>query len=340
MSHRILYEINNSNTGCSHGAIEIDGVQYFFKRLDNESRQRELSGYKEVAPYYPIAKLNGTYNDGTDELILYDFIFEARVEGGMLSDILDETYKGDIMHHDVIAMYQAAYAQTLKVARCTSHDIFFANRISERINKFYSDEFITQWTGRTVTVNSHKVTINLRNIINTLETFFANPKLEVSVISQGDPTEYNIATKPLLLDYGVGGRMPLMAEAAVLNATTAHFGNYLARKYNPGYYQRRGLIKLNEPQEVRGQIIRTVSRRRKEFLYDFADMVDQLLGKPISDDQAQAYACYFAMKLLAVFNIATFDEHETAYLLSLVQDVFDKVEKDMSVRSLTELSVA
>lgn len=340
MPHRILYEINNSNTGCSHGAIEINGVQHFFKRLDDVSRQRELTGYKQVAPHYPIAKLNGTYHDGETELILYEFIFEARVEGGMLSDILDESYRGDLSHNAVIDMYRTAYTHTLETAQCSAHDIFFSDRIAKRIHAFYSNDFISTWTDRTVTVNDREVTINLKDIISQLETFFAIPLPELSVMSQGDPTEYNIATKPMLLDYDVGGRIPLMAEIAVLNVTTAHFGDYLARKYNPGYYQRRGLTTLNEPLADNEMISRSVSGRRKEFLYDFADMVDQLLDKTLTADQTHAYACYYAMKVLAVFNISTFEEHETMYLLSLVQDVYNKVGEGMSVRDVTELSVA
>jgi len=258
----------------------------------------------------------------------------------MLSDILDETYTGDVSYAPIIEMYKSAYKATVEDSQCTAQDIFFADRIAQRIKLFYSNVFVDSWSDRKVTINGRTITVNLKAVMSDLEEFFSKPKPELSVISQGDPTEYNIATKPLLLDYDVGGRIPLLAEVAVINATTAHFGDYLARKYNPGYYQRRGLIELNEPIIQDDSIVRTVTDRRKEFLLDFADMVDGIVAKPVSAEQSHAYACYFVMKLLAVFNISTFDEHETAYLLARVQDVFNKASEGMTVRELTELSIA
>ncbi len=338
MSMRIMYEIPNSNTGCSHGAIIIDETQYFFKRLNKTAQTREMNGYTRIIPYYPTASSKGLYFDGKDDLVLYEFIHDARVEGGMLSDILDDSYRGDISHAPIIEMFRAAYSGTLQEATCDAHDVFFTDRVDERLKKFYNKDFIEKWSNCTINVNGKEHAISFDNILSQLQAFFSIKAEELSVISQGDPTEYNISTKPLLLDYDAGGRIPIMAELAVMNATTAYFGDYMARKYNPGYYQRRGLVKIVEPIVMNGVITREINDRRKKYLLDFADMVDSVIGEDITQDQAHAYACYFAMKILAVFNISKFQDHEVAYLLSVVDGVFRCAHKKdtTSARRLTE----
>lgn len=337
--HKVIYEITNSNNHSSHGAIIIDRRKYFFKRLDEIARTREVRGHDAVRAYYPVAQMYGTYHDGKDELLLFEFIHNARIEGGMLSDILDTTYLGGIDAAPIIDMYKNAYMATYTPKVCTAHSVFFADRVHTRVKDFYSAEFIDAWTNRTVVINGRVVTIRLAAMLQDIKDFFMCEGEQPSVIAQGDPTEYNISTAPILLDYDAGGYIPIMAEAAVMVSTTAYFGDYMARKYNPGYYQRRGLTQINAPAGDSQDIQRVIPLVRRQFLLDFASMIDAVVGAHLPLAMAHSYVMYFAMKILGVFDISAFDESETAYLLGVLQNLFDNYMECGSVMELTGVSL-
>ena len=344
----VLYELVNCNTEISYGACVQDGVKFFYKRIPQETIQREIVGHAVVSGKYPTTRLYGVASCGfgrvRQDVLLYEYLDELDKKGAMLSDILDMPYdKG--RHVRITDMYAYAYNQTLIQATAHVHDVFFRDRIKSRIQPWYTPELLKKWDRREVIINDETVVVRLPEMISSLEAYFskrASP--EWCVLSQGDPTEWNIATAPLILDYEAGGYVPLAAELAVTIAMTSHYGDFLARKYNPAYFKRRGLLDMiNTPMSVGHYAYRRFAHPcRREFLVNFVETVYQpLLSKDKFTNQFKdAYRHYYLMKMLAVFSPATLSEDDFAYVVAKSQQVFDSTLSATSLTDIIETSIA
>lgn len=342
MTSRIVYETENANNGCSHGLVLIDEVSYFFKRRPGHTMQREREGYEMTAGYYPVAAYKGTHQDDKGTMILYEYLQELNEPGGLLSDLLDDRFNGLVDTLPICEMYLKVFQETLDTRICDTHDVFFSERLSTRVDVFYDPKFIKDWTGKKTVINGTPVTINLQSITTSLQHFFNRVGPELSIVSQADPAEYNLSPKPLLLDYEAGGHTPVMAEFAIMNAITTIFGDYVARKYNPNFFVRRGLLTINEPvRQQDGSIHRHINKRRVEFLNQYAKEVMSKVITPsrLTRDLKDAYRHYYAMKILGVFNIATFPTVEIEYLLGHLQHIFDNIEKCDTMEDITRIVV-
>ena len=125
---------------------------------------------------------------------------------------------------------------------------------------------------------------------------------------------------------------------------TSHYGDFLARKYNPAYFKRRGLLDMiNTPMSVGHYAYRRFAHPcRREFLVNFVETVYQpLLSKDKFTNQFKdAYRHYYLMKMLAVFSPATLSEDDFAYVVAKSQQVFDSTLSATSLTDIIETSIA
>lgn len=339
----VVSQTKNYNTGISYGLCNVDDMAYFYKKLPREVVERERIGYKNIEKIYPVTKQYGVVQDENNLYILYEYIWDLDAPGGMLSDCFEQI-EIDI-YHRVAKMFLKGYCASISYRKTSTHDIFFRKRIKSRILPWYSDAMQSEWHDKKVLLNNNAVTVHLSQMINSLIGYFSQSRhAEWCVLSQGDPAEWNIATKPLLLDYEAGGYIPLAAELSVAIALTSHYGDFLARKYNPDYFSRRGLSKdINSPIRAKsGELIRSVAEPRVAYLRELTNTAFLPLMEKIklSEEFLNDYRHYYLMKMLAVFPPEKLDQDDLEYILAKSQQVFDETPKARTLEDLIRISIS
>ncbi|MFB8037483.1 hypothetical protein ACFC5Z_32035 [Streptomyces sp. NPDC056004] len=90
----------------------------------------------------------------------------------------------------------------------------------------------------TLTANGRQLTLNVADIIDSLRHTLAPDRRRLAGLTQGDPTEPNIADPLCWLDFEFAGRNTVAGEAANLLWYLMALGGWLVPRYQPDVYAR------------------------------------------------------------------------------------------------------
>jgi hypothetical protein len=157
-----------------------------------------------------------------------------------------------------------------------------------------------------------------------------NKKNEYCVISQCDPNDLNIGTKPIILDYFGGGYNPLMAEFAILFWYCVAQGNYFSVVYNKKEYTNHpAIIKMIDKVTFdKGRLSHYPSNKRIKFLINYIKKVIAPLVKemPKNYDWYEDFKNYLAMRIISVFDISKMEEKDRLLSLAYLDIFYNKSE--------------
>lgn len=307
-----------SSDPAKNGVSFIGSKKIFWKVVDELTLAREIRGYESVAQYYPVPKLYGHLYLGDGQYALC-FGYEESVgeEKGLLVDLFatQESLGNDFA--TIIQMYRDAFLKTLTKQDSTSSDIFFSDRVRERIPAYYSADFLN--TDQNFVFNEHPIHIQPSGIVDDIKQYFSDRQNSWSIVSQCDPNDLNIGTLPVLFDYTAGGYVPLMAEFATLFWYQLAQGSYLAPIYNKEAFKdhQRIYATMDKVSLVQNHLTHIPSDLRIQFLKEYMTQVIQPCLAKIPDDYNwyEEFKNHLAMKILGVFNISKMEKKDM--LLSL-----------------------
>lgn len=141
----------------------------------------------------------------------------------------------------------------------------FARRISSggRVESLYSAlgaraglPCVAALSDYTVVVNGRRYTFDWSEFLVKLRSYFGQDEAVVeTIISQGDPSEFNIAVGPVFLDFDNAGRVSVLGEWAIMCWAIAFRGGYLVPKYSAeslwGHHRTTALAETAGPSKVR-----------------------------------------------------------------------------------------
>ncbi|SCF91961.1 hypothetical protein GA0115254_124886 [Streptomyces sp. Ncost-T10-10d] len=104
----------------------------------------------------------------------------------------------------------------------------------------------------TLTVNGRQLTVNVAETIDSLRHTLAPDRRRLAGLTQGDPTEPNIADPLCWLDFEFAGRNTVAGEAANLLWYLMALGGWLVPRYQPDVYART--LRLALPPRSRPRI--------------------------------------------------------------------------------------
>ena len=312
----------NKNTNNINGIFAVDEFKFFYKVLTIEDYIKELKGYNKLKEYYPVSKL--IYNrkiSSKNGILIFEYEDSVDSQSGLLVKLFfnNHSFNDDrLLFLKILNVYRNVFIKTISKTQETSSDVFFSNRIKTRINKFYSKDFLDSCSNKKFKLNNFKIVLNTEGIIVSVKKYFKIKKNKWSVISQCDPNDLNIGTKPVLFDYLAGGENPVMAEFAVFFWYNLAQGSYLSPKYNSSlkeYIKNRD--KIDNVLLINNIIKHKISKKRKEFILCYIDKVIFPVIKKIDvyEDWYNDFKNYFAMKVLAVFDVSKMSKKDM--LLSL-----------------------
>ncbi|MEV6584061.1 hypothetical protein AB0M92_38705 [Streptomyces sp. NPDC051582] len=90
----------------------------------------------------------------------------------------------------------------------------------------------------TLTANGRQLTLNVADVIESLRHVLAPDRRWLAGLTQGDPTEPNIAERLCWLDFEFAGRNTAVGEAANLLWYLMALGGWLVPRYQPDVYAR------------------------------------------------------------------------------------------------------
>ncbi len=309
--------------------FSIGNESFFLKKLSLHQFKKELNGYRVVRRYYPVPSLVCVEKNNKNGIMIFEFEKSISNNKGLLVDLFAQKNKFDNSFLPILRLYRKVFLQTLKKTKNKSSNVFFEDRISTRLKKFYNKKFIDSFQNKTVILNGRLININLKNTIDSIDAYFKKQRAEWCVVSQCDPNDLNICVKPVIFDYLAGGLNPLMAEFATLFWHNVGQGNYLSPKYNKKYFlDHQAILKKLDKLEFRGNSLRHRSFIvRQDFLKAYVDLVIMPCMNKIGsfDSWYEDFKNYLAMKILAVFDVSRMEKKDIIFSLAYLEYFYNNI---------------
>ncbi|MFI6688420.1 hypothetical protein [Streptomyces sp. NPDC050485] len=232
----------------------------FDKHTTAERADAEVRGWRHVQELLPVPAFLGrrttapghvvsfedVFTSGRCELLLGDLIALADRDPAMLPRLL--SLVDGICH----SLHTAgATGATAPLSQCRPG--LYADRIQRggRLDAWYLHHdlplplpgtrarlTVRQLRRYTFTVNGRPLTVDLPTIIAAARRTLTPASRWATAITQGDPTEPNIANPLCWLDFEHAGRNALAGESATLLWYLMAHGGWLVPRYQPDTYQR------------------------------------------------------------------------------------------------------
>lgn len=323
-----VYE-ENINKNNINGAFEIGEYSFFFKINTYKDYKKELEGYKSIKKYYKVPKL--IYNKALDNngILIYEYNKSIYDNHGLLVDYFAQNNKLTNSYYKIINEFSQIFNLTLKYKYTKNVDVFFKNRIKNRIEYYYNKNFFDSLNKfdkiyfKNITINLHKV----EYIVKEIKNFFYKKNKTYTVVSQCDPNDLNICEDGMILDYLCGGDTPLMAEFATFVWYYIAQGEYLSLKYNKKAFEKHNKIykKISEVRLSDNNLDFSVRRIRKKAINIYTDLViEPIISKVNFANWYEEFKNYLSMKILAVFNLNDMEEKDKILSLTYLVLFYEK----------------
>lgn len=175
--------------------------------------------------------------------------------------------------------------------------------------------------------NEKEIAINPLKHVRELIKYFDIPKKYWTIISQCDPTDLNITTNGVILDYYCGGHNPLMAEFSMFVWQNLMIGDCLAPKYNNKYFNQHPRIFqcLYEPKIENNNLYYAIRPIRLNAIFLYIDMIIEPVLQIINyNNWYEDFKNFLALKMITIFNIKELSEPDRLTILVLLEVIYSK----------------
>ena len=287
--------------------------------------EREISGYESCSEFYPVPEMKGFFADEANGYLVYKYEDSVGENTGLLVDLFSGNLSPSERDFEkIIAMYESGFQRSLARNRGKAADIFFKERIKTRLDVFYDADFLDR--SFSFVLNGRRVSVPLRKRVDEIRHFFRNDQETWCVISQCDPNDLNIGTRPILFDFTAGGYVPLWAEFATLFWYQLAQGSHLSLKYNANAFQGHERI-FDTADSVlleKDSLVHIPARSRLEFVKAYIENVILPLWNRTRDDLwYEQFKHYAAMKILCVFDVTKMEQADQLLSLGYLEAIFN-----------------
>jgi hypothetical protein len=215
-----------------------------------------------------------------------------------------------------------------------------------RIDTYYvgrsfevADVSIHELANHTLVVNGRERRLDWAATLSWLSTWATDLTPQWSAITQGDPTDVNLAAPFALFDYDTAGRNALCGEFANFCWYTGFLGGFVPRA-NPAAFAASqktfdqiplntpSILTLTKDEKARRLTIDLIwrpapARLSANRLY-WQNVVAPIWKQLAGDEEINsALRPYLALRILGVFNLADLDPLDSLALIACLADDFD-----------------
>ncbi|MGW4956931.1 hypothetical protein ACWEPL_06845 [Nonomuraea sp. NPDC004186] len=312
----------------------------FRKNMPAALAQAEARGHAAVRGHLPAAVLLGTTvdPDGRHTLIYQDVFADGRCTA-LLADLITRADADPRQVPAVTALMDAACDSILLAAERTGEPApigscrpgLYAERLRPggRLDRWYGAE-----PPLTVVTGESTVDIDFLRLFAQLREQLAPATVTATALTQGDPTEPNLAAPLCWLDCEHAGRNALPGEAAILLWYLLAMGGWLVPRYKPLTYWRTvrtpgpawppALTHLRTGQgrlEVSGNL--QVGAGRHAAIATLTRRLHGDLGALVAagDDPLSALRPWLVLRILGVLPLTAMAQADRAFCLALLAQV-------------------
>jgi len=340
--------------------IDVRGRKLFIKRMPNhdEARNEEL-GWHEIRDHYVLPRLYRRVRLPRATVMIYERWGRAAGPRTFL-ELINEGDTSVISDYlaELVGAYRRAMLGTAR--RVRPHMLqrkLYHDRAAPggRLDSYYRGRTfhvagipVDELGSFALIVNGRERRLDWRATLSWLAQWSSDVTPQWSAITQGDPTDVNLAVPFSLFDYDTAGRNALAGEFANFCWYTGFLGGYLVPRVNPaafaGVPKTFDRVALNAPalggvtadKDARRLTIDLVwqpadtRRFANERYWDglVAPVWRTLAGE---EDINQALRPYLALRILGVFNLA---ELEAIDILALIACLAECLADDFDAKRL------
>ncbi|MFG1709610.1 hypothetical protein ACFLIM_41160 [Nonomuraea sp. M3C6] len=315
----------------------------FRKTMPRPRADTEHRGWQQLRGLLPIPDLLSRRDLGDRSTLIYQDVFARGRCRGLLADVITEADADPSQTPRVRALvdavcdnWQLAYQRTgQKVPLSACVPALYAGRLRPRGR-------LDRWYGSTrpltVATPGRGYSLDLPDLLGRLRTILTPASLWPSAITQGDPTEPNIACDELCwLDFEHAGRNSIAGEAAVMFWYLAGMGGWLVPAYQPATYARTvhrraattrpALRHLHiDGDHIEVDAALTAGPGRRAALQTLlvrldTDLADRLA--PPALDPRTALGPWLALRILGVIPLSSLSRADAAICLALLGRALD-----------------
>ncbi len=226
-----------------------------------ERAEAEATGWAQLASRIAVPVLHGQIASPDGRLLAYEDVFATGRCRLLLGDVIALADREPLVQprldrlvDGICTDLRAAAEETGKsvpLAECVPD--LYLNRIrpGSRLDRWYlrrdlpltlphTDTTLTlrELADFTLTANGRPLTLNVADTIDNLRHALAPDRRRLAGLTQGDPTEPNIAAPLCWLDFEFAGRNTVAGETANLLWYLMALGGWLVPRYQPDVYAR------------------------------------------------------------------------------------------------------
>lgn len=323
--------------------------KYLIKRMPNHAEARaEQRGRASIQPFFTLPRLYLRFRLPGASYLLYERWGQDSGARTLL-DLLNDG--GERAVADYIAQLTAAYRKAMLrsaalVSPTTLVGKLYQDRAAPggRLESYYANRTfevggvsVEELAHYELIVNGRKRELDWHAILSWLAAWSRDETAQWSAITQGDPTDVNLAVPFTIFDYDTAGRNAVIGEFVNFCWYTGFLGGYLVPKLNPDAFQSSPktfeLVSLNAPvvhavkadREGRRLSVdltwRPSAARRSAIQAYWNDLVapvwEQLAER---EDINRAMRPYLALRIIGVFNVAELDQNDALVLLACLAE--------------------
>lgn len=319
------------------------------KRMPNQREARaEQRGWRALQDFYPTPRLHARLRLPAASWLIYQR-WGNPTGPKLFLDLLnegDEAALTDYMSVLTTACRTAILRTARRVAPSCLVTKLYQDRAAPagRLDAYYADRVfeidgvpIDEISKYTLTINGRSRRLNWRATLTWLRVWAASRDLQWSAITQGDPTDVNLAVPFALFDYDTAGRNALCGEFANFCWYTGFLGGYLVPRNNPTAFAATPatveLVSTNAPHvhtvtadtdkcHVTIELSwRPCPARQLANHHYWRDVIDPLwthLAGP--EDINRALRPYLALRIIGVYNITELSDTDRLAVLACLAE--------------------
>jgi hypothetical protein len=200
----------------------------------------ECRGYAQIAPHFPVPRLFGFAKFRRRSISVFSKVPAVTRDAGLLADALqlDRT-------SEVESLVDAHAQRIIDAIRSTGTwaeptgtvTALYQDRARSRLHEWWPPsgyvpsigKSLQGWTWR---IGDMQFSVTLTEVFQKLVEWADSPDPLFTILSQGDPTEMNLAVPLVYLDFKYAGRNSLVGEVANFCWAVMGQGSYYAPTYN------------------------------------------------------------------------------------------------------------
>ncbi|TQF01937.1 hypothetical protein E6W39_06215 [Kitasatospora acidiphila] len=314
----------------------------------------EIRGHQVLADHYRVPALHTHQRVPGGHLLLYERL-PVGTDSGLLLDLLNQPGEPTNELRDYMTALTEAYRKAMSTTARLLHPRHIVRKLywdraqpGGRLDDYYLGRdypfhgplTVSELTNHTLIVNNRELHLDWHHTLTWIRDQFATDEPIWAALTQGDPTDVNLAYPLAWLDYDTAGMNSLPGEFANFLWYTTALGGWLVPTYNPTAFTDHPAtldqLPINRPKlhwlaiEPRTRTIRIdYSTTPAPARQAAANWYWKHLVEPTAadlwpgQDLGQLLRPYLVMRILAIYNVADLEARDRMIILARLAEAMD-----------------